>query len=334
MKTKGIIALASAIVLGISVLVTALVMKSAADSLYHENTAKRFSADEEYAQFTVFIPESEKYTADRIMYLRYKLDKALTDNSLEAKPGARLYVDAYNAFGQITLETEAGRSVNSMAMYVGGDYGMFQKELEYAPDITRDLNHDRILISRKAAWKLYGGYDLYDFKLSDGNDDFYISGIYTENDGGEDKAFYKDAVPCVADMAKYPDMSITCYKIIMVNPVKSFAKNILTEAIGLEEGTYLLVENSERFSVGNLYKKVPMLLKSDEKLPEGIVLTPEEMTARRTEKELSAMLVLLTALAVYPAIYLLLWLFRLIRFIKGLFNKHIIERIKNKFSYS
>jgi len=334
MKTKGLIALALAIVFGILCIVTGIVMKSTVDSMYHENTAKRFSSDEEYAQFTVFIPESAGYTVDRIMYLRYKLEKALTDNSMEAPSGARLYADAFSAYGDIALESESGRSVVAKAAFIGGDYGMFRKELEYAPDITKELNHDRILLSRSAAWRLYGGYDLYDFVLSDGEERYYISGVYNEVDNEEANSFYGDKVPCITDLSRFPDMNITCYELIMVNPVKNFAKNILTEALDIGEENYLLVENSERFSAGNLYKKAADLLKADEKLPEGIVLTPEEAAARRTEKKLAFMLVILTVLAVYPVIYLLIQIFRIVRFVKRIIDKHIIGRIKNKFSYS
>jgi hypothetical protein len=334
MKIKSIIALVTAIIFGALSGCVALVMKNTVDSLYHENAAKRFSEGEEYAQFTVFLPESEKFTVDKVMYLRYKLEKALTDNSMEAASGARLYADAYSAYKDITLESEASRSVSAKAVYIGGDYSMFRKELEYAPDITEELNHDRILMSENAAWSLFGGYDLYGFGVSDGSNNFYISGVYSEEDSDENSAFYGNKVPCIIDMAKYPDMSISCYELIMVNPVKNFAKDVLVRALELNEGKYLLVENSERFSVGNLYNKASTILKADERLPEGIVLNPEEMTARKKEKELSVMLILLTILVVYPVIYLLIQLFRLIRLIKGVSDKHIIGRIKNKFSYS
>lgn len=334
MKIKSIYALAAAVLLAAAAGVTAIFMADKISSLAHENVAKNFSKGEEFAQLTLFLPESSDFTADKVMYLRYKLEKALTDKSMKSENGARLYVDAYSSYGDITIETDSARSVKSGAVYIGGDYGLFHNELEYSADIVNDINHDRILLSRDAAWRLYGGYDLYDFRLSDGKYSYLVSGVYTEPDTDEYKVYYGDKVSCVADMSRFPHMKITCYEIIMVNPVKNFAKDIVKEALGLDESTYLMVENSQRFSLSNLYRKIPELVKTDTKLPDGVSLTHEEMTARRTEKELAVMLLLLTIFGIYPVIYMSVWVFRLIMLIKEFINRHITSRIKDKFSYS
>ncbi len=335
MKTKrGIVLLAVAVLFAVLSGVMILLMTGKINSLAHENVAKGFSDREEYVQITVFLPESAEVTLDKLMYFRYNLEKELTDNSLEAKNGARLYIDAGSAFKDISLDSESGKHTKAKAVYVLGDYGFFHKELLSKPDITRDLNHDRILISKLAAWNLYGGYELYDFKVTDGVRDFYISGVYDDYKGAEYDAFYGDRASCVMDMTAYPDMSISCYEIILVNPVKNFAKDAVVKSLGLEEGTYELVVNSERFSFANIFAGIPKLIKTDKLLPEGVRLTPEELAARQVEKELSVMLAVLMIFSVYPVVYTLFWVVKVVILVKKLINKYITGKIKEKFSYS
>lgn len=335
MKTKRkIVLLAVAVLLAVISAIILLVMSAKINSLSHENVAKSFSQDEDYVQITVFLPEEAEFTYDKLMYFRYNLEKELTNNSLEAKNGARLYVDAGSTFKDITLDSESAKHTKAKAVYVLGDYSLFHKELSDVPDITHDLNHDRVLISKLAAWNLYGGYELYDFKVTDGVKDFYISGVYDDYKGAEYDSFYGDKASCVMDMWLYPDMNIGCYEIILINPVKNFAKDAVVKSLGLEEGTYELVVNSERFSFSNLFAGISELLKTDKLLPEGVRLTPEELAARQTEKELSCMLVILVIFLVYPVVYVGFWVVKLVILVKKLINKYVTGKIKERFSYS
>lgn len=63
-------------------------------------------------------------------------------------------------------------------------------------------------------------------------------------------------------------------------------------------------------------------------------ITPEEMAARHAEKVLAVMLVVLLVFAVYPAIWALILLYRLIRFMKKWFDRLVVSKIKDKLSYS
>lgn len=335
MKTKRrIVLLAVAALLAVISVGLIIAMNGKINSLAHENVSKGFSDDREYVQITVFLPESAEFTYDKLMYFRYNIEKALTDNSLEAQTGARLYIDTGSAFKDISLDSESSKYTKAKAVYIFGDYSFFHKEFSFAPDITQDINHDRVLVSKLAAWNLYGGYELYDFKVTDGSRDFYISGVYDDYRGAEYDAFYGDSASCVIDMTGYPDMGITCYEIMIVNPVKNFAKEAVVKALELEDGTYELVVNSERFSFANLFNGISRLLTTDKPLPEGVNLTPEELVARQAEKELSFMLAIVMLLSVYPTVYVCVWAIRLIMLLKKLANKHIIQKIKEKFSYS
>ena len=306
------------------------------NSFDHEQVAKKFSNGTRFAQITVFAPDTAGLTVDKIMYFRYKLETKLTEKSITPpNDGARLYADAFSSYVDASLASNGSRTSNVKLAYVGGDYSLFYKAYRDMPNVGNDINHDRILLSRSAAWQLYGGEALYDYPVKIGSATFYVSGVYPDyKESAYIKDFYGDKPAAAADIKSDAGINITCYDLIMVDPVKNFAVDTVKECLDLPEGTYLLVENSKRFSLGNLFKTVPKLVNADEPLPTGVNITPEEMAARHAEKVLAVMLVVLLVFAVYPAIWALILLYRLIRFMKKWFDRLVVSKIKDKLSYS
>lgn len=204
------------------------------------------------------------------------------------------------------------------------------------PGITADVNHDRILLSRSAAWQLYGGSELYDYSVSIGArpQTYYVSGVYPDYEGDEYKEFYGEKTAAIADLAAESEMPVACYELLVIDPVTNFAVNTVKECLDLTEGSYVMIENSTRFSIPNLFKNIPKLVAPDEPLPTGVDLTPEEIAVRQGEKMLGVMLVIFLVLAVYPFVWLLILGYRLIQLIKRFFNWLIVKRIKDKLAYS
>lgn len=337
MKTKArLIHLIVTLLLAAAALGIGIAMNVYMNSFDHEQVAKKFSNGTRFAQITVFAPDTAGLTVDKIMYFRYKLETKLNEKSITPpNDGARLYADAFSAYVDASLASNGSRTSNVKLAYVGGDYSLFYKAYRDMPNVGNDINHDRILLSRSAAWQLYGGEALYDYPVKIGSATFYVSGVYPDyKESAYIKDFYGDKPAAAADIKSDAGINITCYDLIMVDPVKNFAVDTVKECLDLPEGTYLLVENSKRFSLGNLFKTVPKLVNADEPLPTGVNITPEEMAARHAEKVLAVMLVVLLVFAVYPAIWALILLYRLIRFMKKWFDRLVVSKIKDKLSYS
>lgn len=319
-------------VIAISVAVAMLVY---VNSFEHEKVADRFSKGTRFTQITLFIPASEEFTVDKVMYFRYNLENKLTEKAVTPEnEGARLYVDAYSSYSDATLNSSGNRTTNAKIAFIGGDYKLFHSEFSELPDIANDINHDRILLSRSAAWQLYGGTELYDYTAQKGDKTYLISGVFEDFKGKEYDQFYEERTAAVADMQSEAEMPITCYELIVVDPVKNFGIDTVKECIDLSEGSYYIVENSKRFSLSKLFAKIPELVQADKPLPTGVEITPEEIAARRAEKVLAAMLIVFLVFAVYPFIWLLILVYRLIRMIKKGLNKYVFGKIKDKFSYS
>lgn len=299
----------------------------------HEYAAKRFAAGKKFAQITVFVPESAEFTIDNVMYFRYKLEKKLTENSIETADGKRNYFDAYSSERDSNISTEK-KSNRAKVIYIGGDYSKFHTEFENMPNVANDLNHDRVLLSRTAAWKLYGGSSLYDFPVTVDGYDCLISAVFEDYTGKTYEDYYENAPPVVADIQMVPETPITCYEIVLVNPVNEFAASRVKECLDFDESTYVMVENSSRFNFVNLYKKIPTLLNYNENVPVGVSLPPDEIAARKAEKILTFLVLLFTIFIAYPALWTVIYIIKGIMFIKRLLDKYIIDKIKDKLSYS
>ena len=339
MKAKKIANIIAVTVLFAAAVITAFAMHLKIQSMEHENAAKRISNGTRFSQITLFLPESAEFTVGKARYFEYELDKKLTEKSVTPEnDGARLYVSAYSLYKDRTLTPaesfNSKRSADVKMLLVGGDYALFHPELADVPRVTGDVNHDRILLSRTAAWRLFGGSELYDFEVVADEKSYFVSGVFADFEADEYSDFLGDRALCISDMAREPDANISVYEILLVNPVTDFAKGLVTECIGLDENTYYLVENSSRFSVGKLFKKIPKLLDTDTQLPNGVTITPEEISALKTEKELCAMLILVLIFSAYPVLWLCILLYRLIKLLKGLLDKFVFDKIRDKLSYS
>ena len=333
MKTKKVNLIICA---GLSViaLVIAILMINKINSLPHENIAKDFSQGTNFAQITLYIPESAEFNVDKVMYFRYNLEKKLTEKSIAPEnEGARLYVDAFSCYKDITLKSEKRQS-NAKAMLVGGDYQIFNKEFITLPNVINDVNRDRIIISKSAAWQLYGGYSLYDFPVYIGDKTYYISEVFDEGKEKEQKEFFGEKSTCLIDIESEKDARITCYEILLVNPIKGFAASLVKECLEIPEETYLMVENSSRFSVINILQGIPKLIKTDDQLPDGVKITYKEIMARNTGKQLSLMMLIFIIFALYPFIWVIILTFKLIKLIKRLMEKYVFSKIRDKLSYS
>lgn len=324
------------LVLAVAAVSMGIAMYVYMNSFEHEQVAKKFSNGAKFSQFTIFAPESAELTVDKIMYFRFKLENKLTEKSITpSRDGARLYADAFTSFSDVTLTSDGSRTSNVRLSFVGGDYPLFYTAYQSVPNVANDINHDRILLSRTAAWQLYGGDALNDYTVKIGGKDFFVCGVFPDHKVFTYiKDFYGDKAAAAADIRSDPKKCITCYDLILVDPVKNFAVDTVKECLDLTEGTYLLVENSKRFSLAHLFQTIPKLVNADQPLPTGVVLTPEEMAARHAEKTLAVMLVVLLTIGVYPTIWLFILLFRLLRYLKTWFDKLVADKIKDKLSYS
>lgn len=207
-------------------------------SLPDQLAAKRWASDDtRYTQVSVFLGGDRAFSENDVNSFRVNLSRKLEEASLKAKTNsARLWVDAYST--ELSGSAALGR-VNEEVMITaaGGDFFQFHPmELVsgyyFRPD---EIMNDRVVIDETLAWKLFGSSDVVgmDFEL-DGQKCFVAA--VAKNPSGRIEEYAYGSKPRVYAPLKLVTGnngleagSITCYEVLIPNPVKDFGKKIVTD---------------------------------------------------------------------------------------------------------
>lgn len=123
-----------------------------------------------------------------------------------------------------------------------------------------DLMQDRVILDQNTAWQLFGSYDIAGQPITIGSGTNSHTGIVAgvvESESGwmNERAGAQTGTVYVSYEVLDTFGShngINSYEVVMPNPVTGFAKNMVTENIGLEEDSIEVVENSSRYSFFSL----------------------------------------------------------------------------------
>lgn len=287
---------------------------------YAQKMVRRWSDEKETAQISAFLSQNAALTVDNILEFEHNLDKALEEASITGdseRASARLWVDAYSASGRITLSSRNG-SLEGDALGVGGDYFQFHplKLLYGAYFSGEDLMQDHIIIDEDAAWKLFGSNDVVGQYVTVAGVPHMISGVVErENDSMARKAGVNSTIIYVSydSLDKYGTHSgISCYEILMPNPVKKYAFNYVSEHLGVEESESKVIENSHRFGLAEKFRILGSF--PTRSMNEKAIIYPFwENIARGYEDMVSLLLVFEILFLTYPVLLVVILLVRLWR---------------------
>lgn len=230
------------------------------ESLPDQLMAKRWSAQGDYAQLSFFFSERLCLGTEQIQSTRYQMEKALKDAGEEPDNSlARLYVDTYASFGELTVQGEK-KSVSVTAIGVGGDFFLFHpvKLLSGRYFAESDIRKDVVLIDENVAWQLFGSSDIEgkDVRI---NDAYYrIGGVYERPEGELEQMAGSDELtvylPYESYTSVFPEAAITMYEAVLPNPVRGFAMKLTEPFFNFEDTDMAVVENSDRFSYEAFYQ--------------------------------------------------------------------------------
>lgn len=310
------------IVLGLTVCmliaigVLTIVLQVGKNSLPDQLMADRWSEDGDVAQISCFYSGDAYMTESSIDELRYQLETKLQEQAMEPDTeGARLILDAYSAEGSITIQSDK-KSIQANAIGIGGEFFMFHPVTLVSGMYFSGnaLMQDSVLLDEEAAWQLFGANDIAGQTVTIGGKPYRVAGVYAREQGDlETLAGSKDTTVYMAYSALESNIacSVTCYEIVMPNPVEGFARDILLGVNPTSEDNVKMVENSSRFSYISLYnvwkERAARSMKTDD-----IVLPFWENLARVKEESLMEVALWQVVLAV---ILLLYWGIRCMIFI-------------------
>lgn len=242
----------------IAVGVLGIILHVGKNSLPDQLMARRWSDKRDVAQISCFYSDDAFMTEQNIEEMRYLLSKKLQELAIEPNAeGARLYIDAYSAQGTITIQSDK-KSIEAHAIGIGGDYFMFHPvELLSGMYFTgNDLMQDSVLLDEEAAWQLFGANDIAGKTVTIGGLPYRVAGVYAREQGElETLAGSQDTTVYISygTLSTLNASPITCYEVVMPNPVEGFAMDRMLEINLSSEETVQMVENSNRFSYLSLY---------------------------------------------------------------------------------
>lgn len=291
-------------------------LRMVAGTLESLTAAERFQGDGElrYAQIACYLPVGDGKTEDDIYTFHQSLESRLVEQSLKAAENGRLYLDAYCGTGKVTITGETG-SASVEAVGVGGDFFYFHPLQLRSGSYIRsgDIMDDLVVLDEETAWRLFGGTDLAGLTMYINDEPFVVAGVVArEADFATQKAYTGDGGVYMSYSALsrlVETASITCYEIVMPNPIRNFAKGIL-EDFPADGGD--LVENSSRYEFSHLLEVAKNFAERSMRL-NGVIYPYWENAVRLTEDYAALLAVLSIVFAVCPAVTVLVLGIRQIR---------------------
>ena len=296
----------AASLIGLGVVRRALVSVTAAERF-------RGGTDVRFAQIGCFLPVGQGKTEEDIFKFRQTLDSKLVEQSLEAPENGSLYLDAYCGMGTVTAVGNNGVSASVGAIGVGGDFFFFHPLVLRSGSYIQggDLMDDLVVLDEETAWKLFGAVDLAGMPMTINGKDFVVSGVAArEDDFATKKAYGGDSGIFMSYSALsrlLEDTDISCYELVMPDPISGFAQNLVKENFSVGSGD--IVENSSRYALGHLWQVIRDF--GNRSMRTNGVIYPYWENAVRLTEDYAALLTALAALfAFYPACFALVNLIR------------------------
>lgn len=285
-----------------------IVRRETASSLQDQLAAERWGG--ESAQLSFFFAAGEGYDASRILSVEQTVDAALTEASLAAEDGARLWYHVYST--ETSLYGAAAQGGASLQVTVfGGEYFY----LHQMPLISGSYlapggaNAGYIFLDENAAWQLFGALNISGMSMTLGGEEYIVCGVgripkgtlYDEAYGGKPRAWV-----LYESKAGKTVREITAYEAVLPNPIDGFAKGVLEKIFPADEGA-VTVENSARFDL------LPLFAHLKERSTLGVrtssVTYPWwENIARVTEYRCATLLCVETVLLACALLLCLVWI--------------------------
>ena len=323
-------------------LILTLVSVSMENNLSAQTIADRWDDETQYTEVSVFFSREANFNKNSLAGVRNTVRQKVDESVALEDVNGRYFIDTYST--QATMEVyNKGKKVEARAFGVGGDFFLFHPiELvdgNYFDELT-DPNEDGIILDENLAWQLFGATKVTGMSVTLGDRTYPVRGVVKQEDGVFSEAvnetvatIYMQYSALEREMGTETQLNIDSYEALIIDPVKNFALNAVTEGVsttvGVDEKNFHIVENSKRFSVGYKLKHLKTLFLDSMNL-KGIVLPYWENKARGVEQVTLLLFVLTVLLLIYPVVYLGSKLIKLLINLWGRFVTPLLNRGKDK----
>ena len=290
-----------------------------------QQAAERWQGEsaQSFSQVSCFVPVDEPVSKTDIYAFRTAMLDEFHKAALDADGSDGLWQDAWSAVGKVTV-SGARTSGEASCIAVGGDFFAFHPLRLLSGSYLResDLMKDLVLLDEDLAWLLFGGTELQGMSIEINGKPFVVGGVIEREQDSASRMAYTAgqglfmSYDAYAELTEQPQ-AITCYEVVMAQPVKGFAARVAQEHFKLGRGEVLV--NTGRFTASRL---LGLLRTVDSRSMQSMgMIYPYWENAARVEEDRCVRLLLGALLALLiPAVTAVVWLVRL-----GLRGKEKLE---------
>ena len=282
--------------------------RSTASVLRDQQAAERWGGSS--AQISCFFAAGEGTSPDRMLSVEKNVDDALTEASLDAQDGARLWYHAYSSETSMYGSAAAGGASLAVTVFGGDYFHIHQLKLVSGSYLAPDGgNAGYIFLDENAAWQLFGALNISGMTMTLAGSDYIVCGVGRVPEGTlYDEAY--GAVPrawVLYESAAGKNVSeIEVYEAILPDPIDGFAEGIVEELFPAGDGCVRVI-NSERFGILPLFEH----LKNRRTLgvrTSSVTFPWWENIARVTEYRCATLLGIETVLLACALLEVLIWI--------------------------
>ena len=288
------------------------------DLLPDQHAAERWQGESgmDFDQLSFFMTRDQKLSLDQLYSFRTAMYNKLEEASLKPKENSGLLLDAWSALDTVRV-ANGGRGGEVQVIPVGGDFFEIHplRLLNGNYLEPNDVMDDRVLLDRETAWLLFGGTELSGMSLTVEGAPFIVAGVYEHAADRFSRRADGDGMRIYMSYAAFERLlpekaGITCYELVMADPVRGFARTAAAEKFPLKSAES--VENTGRFSAERLYA----LLKNRgtrSMRTDSAVYPAWENAARGAEDQAARLFAAAIVLGVLPVVLLTVYAVRLLR---------------------
>ena len=304
-----------------------------AENMEAQQAAERWQGESDMAfrQISCYLPVDQKLTLNDIYGFRMKLVDALHKAALDLDNDNSLFVDAWSAVDKVTVSSSRG-SGEASVIAVGGEFFQFHpiRLLSGSYLSEGDLMQDRVLLDEDLAWLLFGGTELTGMSLKINGVPFVVAGVIEREQDFASKRAYTVGQGLYMSYEAYVSLTgtegISCYELVLPEPVDGFALDTVKAAFPLGRGEAL--ENTGRFAPLRLYQ---LLGQAGTRSMQAMgMMYPYWENAARCVEDICVMLLLAATLFLtVPAVTALVFLIRLLKRGKEGLEEQVLPKLKD-----
>lgn len=331
-KKRRLLWLAAGVLALLSVIFFLLALRLSS-RLSSQQEAQRWQGESEldFCQVSCFMPVDGKLNLSQIYKFREDVQSALHAASVDVDHHGQLQIDAWSTTGTVSVSSDLGKG-EAQAIAVGGDFFQFHPIWLLSGNYIAesDFMKDRVLLDEDLAWMLFGGTQLSGMELKINGYPFVVAGVIKREQDMFSRLAYTDGMGLFMSYEAYSLLNekagIDCYEIVMAEPVRNFALNLVRQKFPIGQGE--IQQNTNRFSIPRLAKVLTAFgTRSMQK--RGIVYPYWENACRSAEDHGALYILLGFLFALFPFIFVMIRLIRLFRRGKTKLTEEILPDISD-----